>query len=34
VAAVLTEPQRARWTQLFDQFKERWLPAAPPFEKR
>jgi len=30
VSEVLTEPQRARWTQLFDQFRERWLPAAPP----
>jgi len=30
VSEVLTESQRAQWTQLFDQFKERWLPAAPP----
>jgi hypothetical protein len=29
VAAVLTEPQREKWTQLFDQFQERWLPPTP-----
>ena len=30
VSAVLKEPQREKWTQLFDQFKERWLPPVPP----
>ncbi len=30
VAAVLTESQRERWTALFDQFEDRWLPPAPP----
>ena len=33
IAAVLTEPQRERWTQLFEQFKERWLPPVPPPQK-
>ena len=30
VAAVLQEPQREKWTTLFDQFQERWLPPMPP----
>jgi predicted Co/Zn/Cd cation transporter (cation efflux family) len=30
IAAVLKEPQRERWTQQFEQFKQRWLPPAPP----
>jgi len=30
IAAVLKEPQRERWTQLFEHFKQRWLPPAPP----
>ncbi len=30
VAAVLKEPQREKWTQLFDQFQDRWLPVMPP----
>ena len=30
VAAVLTESQRERWQELFDQFQERWLPPPPP----
>jgi predicted Co/Zn/Cd cation transporter (cation efflux family) len=34
IAAVLSEPQRARWTLLFEQFKERWLPPAAPIDKR
>lgn len=29
VAAVLDDAQRAKWTQLFDQFKKRWLPSMP-----
>jgi Spy/CpxP family protein refolding chaperone len=29
VAGVLDEDQRAKWTRLFEQFKERWLPATP-----
>jgi len=29
VAAVLDESQRTRWTQLFDQFQERWMPPIP-----
>jgi Spy/CpxP family protein refolding chaperone len=29
VSAVLHEPQREKWTQLFDQFKDRWLPPLP-----
>lgn len=29
VAAVLTEPQREKWSQLFEQFQSRWLPALP-----
>jgi predicted Co/Zn/Cd cation transporter (cation efflux family) len=28
IAAVLDEPQRAKWTTLFDQFQQRWLPPA------
>jgi uncharacterized membrane protein len=28
VATVLDEPQRAKWTTLFDQFQQRWLPSA------
>lgn len=34
VAAVLTESQRERWTTLFDQFEERWLPPVPPNQER
>jgi Spy/CpxP family protein refolding chaperone len=34
IAAVLKEPQRERWTQLFEQFKERWLPPPPAVEKK
>ena len=34
VSAVLNEPQRERWTQLFDQFKQRWLPPVPPVDAR
>jgi len=30
IAAVLTEPQREKWTKLFGQFQQRWLPPAPP----
>jgi Skp family chaperone for outer membrane proteins len=30
VAAVLDDAQRTKWSRLFEQFKERWLPAAPP----
>jgi hypothetical protein len=30
VAGVLREPQREKWTKLFDQFQERWLPPMPP----
>jgi flagellar basal body-associated protein FliL len=30
IAAVLKEPQREKWTQLFDQFQQRWLPPMPP----
>lgn len=29
VADVLTPAQRAKWTELFAQFKERWLPQPP-----
>ncbi|MGD9632699.1 MAG: hypothetical protein AB7G28_10290 [Pirellulales bacterium] len=32
VAGVLDAPQRAKWTELFAKFKERWLPQ-PPAEK-
>jgi predicted Co/Zn/Cd cation transporter (cation efflux family) len=28
IAEVLTDPQRERWTKLFNQFEERWLPPA------
>jgi cell division protein FtsX len=30
IAAVLNESQREKWTQLFDQFQQRWLPPMPP----
>lgn len=29
IAAVLDDTQRARWSELFVQFKNRWLPHAP-----
>jgi hypothetical protein len=32
IAAVLSGPQREKWTRLFDEFQERWLPPAPPKE--
>jgi hypothetical protein len=30
IGEVLTAPQRERWASMFSEFRERWLPAAPP----
>jgi hypothetical protein len=29
IGEVLTGPQRERWERMFDEFRERWLPAIP-----
>jgi hypothetical protein len=30
IGEVLTAPQRERWATMFSEFRERWLPPAPP----
>jgi hypothetical protein len=30
IGEVLTAPQRERWATMFGEFRDRWLPAAPP----
>jgi hypothetical protein len=33
IGEVLTAPQRERWAKMFNEFRERWLPPAPPAAK-